>query len=261
LPNTNLPNLNAIGEHLRLARVSRRKTTQADLASATGLDRTVINRIERGEKLPSLDQLIRLAKALDLSLHWFLAGKNRPGSEIPELATELRSLGIVDLFVPGEIVPGAFRPREEVLAIAVSGNSPDPRIIEAIPAVLAWNRWDLLLVEPYAHRYDDRAAHRIGWLADVALTLHKHRGFPGGCPAQSQLTALVRSLTKPKRKDDLGRPTTGGQLPPVSLRWNITYAASLETFRKRAEHLWQELEAFANLQTVIEYMEGRRESL
>jgi hypothetical protein len=28
------------------------------------------------------------------------------------------------------------------------------------------------------------------------------------------------------------------KLPPVSLRWNIGYPATLETFRARAEHLF-----------------------
>jgi transcriptional regulator with XRE-family HTH domain len=231
--------LQHVGNYLHLARVNS-QTTQEHLAKACGVDRSVINRIERGQKLPSLEQLIRLAKALQVSLNWFLTGKNRPGSELSDLAVELRDLGIVDLFVPDETVPGAFRPREQVLALALSGNSPEPRIIEAIPAVLAWNRWDSLLLEPFAHRYDPRAMYRITWLADVALTIHKNQGFPGGCPAKNVLAAFVQSINKPMGDDSLGHPAKKEQLPPVSLRWRITYAATLERFRQRAEDLLHE---------------------
>jgi transcriptional regulator with XRE-family HTH domain len=236
-----LRELQNVGAYLRLARLNSR-ASQEHLAKASGINRSVINRIERGQKLPSFEQLIRLAKALQLSLNWFLTGKNRPGSELSDLAVELRDLGIVDLFVRDEIVPGAFRPREQVLALAVSGNNPEPRIVEAIPAVLAWNHWDWLLLEPYAHRYDPRTVYRIAWLADVALTIHKNQGFPGGCPAKIGLTAFVRSVNKPVAEDSLAHPASNQQLPPVSLRWKITYAATLEKFRKRAEHLLAEQE-------------------
>jgi hypothetical protein len=39
-------------------------------------------------------------------------------------------------------VPGAFRPPEQIVAWAIRGDHPDPRIVEALPAVFAWNRWN-----------------------------------------------------------------------------------------------------------------------
>jgi hypothetical protein len=78
-------------------------------------------------------------------------------------------------------------------------------------------------------------------LADIALTIHANQGFPGGCRAKKELTAIVQSVNKPKEADSLARPATSEQLPPVSLQWNITYAATLDTFRSRAEHLLEEL--------------------
>jgi hypothetical protein len=48
--------------------------------------------------------------------------------------------GLVDLWVNDPVVPWAFRQPEEVVALAVAGESP-ARILKAIPALLAWHRW------------------------------------------------------------------------------------------------------------------------
>jgi hypothetical protein len=198
--------------------------------------------MEKGLILPTLPQLIRLARALAVPLQWFLTGTAAPGTEVPEIALELKSLGVVDLLVPHAAVPGAFRPTEQVLALAVSGNQPEPRIIEAIPAVLAWNRWSPTLLRAYVHSGCDlRVGVRLAWLADVALTIHRNEGFPGGCPHRRELEKCVRWWSKHSTQfaetDDLGRPAPGDDLPPVWKRWKIRYDASLSAFVDRARHL------------------------
>jgi hypothetical protein len=127
-----------------------------------------------------------------------------------------------------------------VLALAVAGNEPNPRIIEAIPAVLAWNRWSPSLLRAYTRPRTSRASIRLAWLADVALTIHRASGFPGGCPQRKNLESLIGPLFKaklPSTKDDLGRPGKESALPPVSKRWMISYDAPLSAFAQRAQHL------------------------
>src|SRR6266581_1851721 len=109
--------------------------TQKDLASKSGIAQARISRMEQGVILPTLPQLLRLARALALPLQWFLNGSTTPGTEGQDMGMELQKLGVVDLLVPHAVVPGAFRPTEQVIALAVSGNQPEARLIEAIPAV------------------------------------------------------------------------------------------------------------------------------
>jgi len=233
-----------LGKHLFLAR-KRACLTQRQLALRTGIGTATINRIERSLRRPTLSQLICLAKVLQVSLQWFLSGSNWPGDDLPDIALELQNLGIVDLVITGIKVPGAFRPREEVVARAVSGKEPEPRIIEAIPAVLAWNRWNVRLLRAFSHTYGKPVLYRIAWLADVTLAIDKHFGFPLKCPGRESLARFLTLIKPPGTavrespggQDSLGRPTTNDRLLPIWRRWNISYAADLTVFRERAEHL------------------------
>jgi transcriptional regulator with XRE-family HTH domain len=238
----NQPELNNLGLHLSAAR-ARLKLTQRQLSSRCRIDQATIVRIERGIRLPTVPQLVQLARALDVSLQWFLTGCNWPDLEPPGLAVELRHLGIVDLLVSDAVVPGAFRPPEQVVAQSVRGDEPEPRIIEAIPAVLAWNDWHARLLHAYASA-DKRTLRRVAWLADIALTIDKHYRFPSGCPGRPHLSRFLRKARQkevgtnvPGPADGLGRPAATGTLPPVWKRWGISYDGGLEAFRQRAEHL------------------------
>ena len=134
-------------------------------------------------------------------------------------------------------MPGAFRLPEEVLALAVSGDRPSTRVVEAVPAFLAWNTWNSLLLRAFAKSQDRRAASRLAWLADIAITIDDSRGFPGGCLGRQSLEAFIKRIPVPKKADSLGYVDKTGRLSPVSKRWNITYPASLEVFRLRAQAL------------------------
>jgi transcriptional regulator with XRE-family HTH domain len=65
------------GEHLRELRASAGLSQEA-LAEKAGLHRNYIGHIERGEKTASLDVLVRLAAALDLSLPELLVRFDSP---------------------------------------------------------------------------------------------------------------------------------------------------------------------------------------
>ena len=214
--------------------------TQKELAVRAGVSQPRVSGIEKGEMLPTLPQLIRLARALLVPLQWFLNGSVVSGTEVPDIALQLQWLGVVDLLVSDAVVPGAFRPTEQVLVLAVTGNQPNPRIIEAIPAVMAWNRWSASRLREYSRPRTSRESIRLAWLADMALTIDRTMGFPGGCPQRKNLELFVGRLSKANlrlRNDDLGRPGEENTLPPVSKRWKISYDAPLSAFAERAQHL------------------------
>lgn len=234
-----------LGRHLFTAR-TRRGWTQRQLAAQCGVDPTAIARMENGQRRPTLNHLTRLAYALRVSLQWFLTGSNRAKEDIPGLVVELHDLGVVDLIASQARVPGAFRPPEQVIALASTGDEPEPRLLEALPAVLAWNAWDPRLLCAYALSYEKRTLYRLAWLADIALTINRLYQFPGGCPARRQLSRFLKRVkppreaeqgVPPRESDGLGRPATEGVLHPAWKRWGISYAGNLAAFRERAVRL------------------------
>jgi hypothetical protein len=181
--------------------------------------------------------LIRLARALDVPLQWFLSATNRPGSELRDIVLELRRLGLIDLWFEEPNVPGAFRHPEEVIAIVVGSETPEARIVEGLPAVLAWNRWRVPLLRGFLR--GQVAARRVAWLADIALAIHRAGGFPGGCPGVKDLTRLVNTIPALDTKswDSLGRSPHDPSRSPIWKRWHVSYPGTLDVFRKRAADL------------------------
>jgi transcriptional regulator with XRE-family HTH domain len=223
-----------------LAEIRRaRGLSQAGLAKRAGLQRQQITFYETGARIPHVSNLLQIAVALDVSLQRLLTGRDRPGSGARDIAIELRSLGLIDLWVEEPVVPGAFRRPEEVVVQAITGNAPEARILEALPAVLAWNRWSSVLLWAHARAAGQRTVYRLAWLADVVLELDRVGGFPGACPGKEDLATFVKRVKKlPARKwDDLGRPAHEPPATPVWKRWRINYAADLAVFRQRAEAL------------------------
>lgn len=70
--------MKTIGEKIKAFRKSK-GMTQAALAEKAGIDRTYINNVEAGRKVPKLNAISRIANALDvhpitLLPDWFLFG-------------------------------------------------------------------------------------------------------------------------------------------------------------------------------------------
>ena len=231
--------LGDLGSHLSRARLERR-LSQAELAARCALSQTQISYFELGQRRPTLDQLVRIAKALDYSIEGLIAGVNRPGNELRHMAVELRSLGIADLWVKDAVVPGAFRRAEELIALAVGGGEPDPRIVEAIPAVLAWNEIDPIVLRAHGLAARPRTTRRLAWLADIALAIDRRGGFPGGCrkrPLERFTRIIPAAAAGPDAWDSLGRPMAKRPTSPIWKRWRINYDADLARFEQRARHL------------------------
>jgi transcriptional regulator with XRE-family HTH domain len=231
--------LRDLGSFLATARLER-GLSQAELAAHCNLSQAQISYFEVGQRRPTLDQLLRIARALEVSIQRLIAGTDRPGTDVRDLAIELRHLGLVDLWVEDPAVPGAFRRAEEVIALAVSGHEPDPRIVEAIPAVLAWNEINPTLLRAYSLMTRPRTARRLAWLADIALAIDRRGRFPGGCQKEP-LARFIRTIrtaaSKPDVWDSLGHPTAKPPTSPLWRRWRIRYDADLAQFEQRARHL------------------------
>ncbi|MDQ2623044.1 MAG: helix-turn-helix domain-containing protein [Actinomycetota bacterium] len=228
-----------IGSHLAGARLQR-GLSQAELAARCGLSQAQISYFELDRRRPALDQLLRVAEALGVSLQRLITGADRPGVGLRDIAIELRHLGLVDLWVESPIVPGAFRRPEELLARAVSSREPEPRVIEALPALLAWNRINPILLRAHGRTTNSRATRRLAWLADIALAIDRRSGFPGGC-RRDQLVRFTQGVPSPSPEsddwDDLGRPMTGAPTSPIWRRWRINHDADLIQFEQRAQRL------------------------
>lgn len=70
--------IGALGGRIRKAR-QMRELTVGDISSRTGIDVKTLRQIESGEMVPPLGQLIRLGKALDMKMGYFIS----PGVEKP----------------------------------------------------------------------------------------------------------------------------------------------------------------------------------
>jgi transcriptional regulator with XRE-family HTH domain len=234
-----VPEIQELGLHLMRARIGR-GLSQSALAEQCSLSQAQISYFELGVRLPALDQLVRIARALDVPIQRFFSGTDRPGNRIKDMAVELRRLGMSDLWMRDALVPGAFRRNEELIALAVSGEEPDPRIVEAIPAALAWNEVSPTLL--HAHGIATETLFRLAWLADVTLTIERQKGFPGGCHKQSlerflKSVGAGKTLSEDIPWDGLGKPVTEPPASPIWRRWRINYAASLQGFEERARSL------------------------
>jgi transcriptional regulator with XRE-family HTH domain len=233
--------------------------SQAELAARCTLSQAQISYFEVGQRRPTLDQLIRIARALEVPVQKLIAGSDRPGTELRDIVIELRRLGIVDLWVKDAVVPGAFRRTEEVIALAVAAHEPEPRIIEAIPAVLAWNPIEPILLRAYGLMMRPHTARRLAWLADITLAIERRGGFPGGCRKEplARLTRIIRTPSAVRTVwDDLGRPLAKHPGSPLWKRWRISYDADLNVFEQRASHL-DELRGPSGVQLPVDRIRGR----
>lgn len=244
---------NQVGRHLEQARKAV-GLTQLALAKAAGINRVQIVRMEAGRIVPRLDEVVRLAEVLKVPIEWFIAGRCMPTYDLRGIALELYRLGIRDLQVSDPRVPGSARHREEVLVIAVSGDRPEPRIVEAVPFLLLQRYYIVELVTAFAGVFDKRALTRLAWLSEIAQTLNRSGAMPhltwsSASAGPAHLYALKKAgeqgLKKPTllpEPDSLGHPGSG-HFSPIWRRWNITYAGTMDDFRRRTIEVHAAFEA------------------
>jgi transcriptional regulator with XRE-family HTH domain len=225
-----------IAENLKRSRRSA-GITQFALARAANLAQSKVSRFESGRHLPDLEDAVKLAIALKIPIERLLTGRWRPSIDLRGIALELFHLGVCDLEIVNPRVPGAFRRKEQILAIALQGDRPDPRIVEAIPFVLSIREFDVPLTLAFAASYDSRIQYRLAWLSELTLFFSKQTSwFPVDLKSERQLNQFVRRAKKPKQPDSLGHPATKSS--PIWQRWNIQYSGTIQSFRARIEEVW-----------------------
>jgi transcriptional regulator with XRE-family HTH domain len=236
----NMPQFDAIrfGANLSRARKSI-GLTQAALAHSANLTRFRVTRMEAGQYLPRLDEIVRLAAALKAPLEWFFSGRWMPTQNLQGIAYELNHLGIRDLEVSEAAIPGSFRYGEEILVLALTGDRPEPRIVEAIPFVLAIREFKPSLTAAFVELHDPRVQTRLAWLSDIALILSRQSGFPA-MKKPSQLRAFIQRGQKSEEPDSLGHPSDK-PTPPAWRRWNVTYSGTIQGFQARSLELSEAL--------------------
>jgi transcriptional regulator with XRE-family HTH domain len=206
-PETPTADLEHLGTYLA---ISRREAglSQAALAARSGLAQQQVSFFEAGLRIPTLPQVLRIAPTLDIPIQRLLTGSDRPGAGTVGLAVELRRLGVVDLRVGDPAVPGLFRRPEEVISLAIEGEAPDPRIVEAIPAALPWADLDPDLL--VGHAKAAGTTRRLAWLADVALAIDRQPASPADA-AMGPWGDFSGTPTSPASPS---RGTTWGSPPP-----------------------------------------------
>lgn len=210
--------------------------TQAALSRQSGVNRIKILRMETGAYSPAWEEVLRLAQALRVPLQRFLNGDTQPSVGLKGIAFELYRLGIHDYLVDSAEVPGAFRRPEQVIADVLAGDCPEARLIDAMPLVLATQQLNAGLALAFADLHDRRVRARLAWLCRVTLAMGRMSVFPVPVRAPEELEKIAREVKKPAEPDDLGHPSSH-RLPPLWLRWNITYGGTMTDFLARARDL------------------------
>ncbi len=224
-----------IGANIKAARISE-KLTQNALAGRSGVSRPQIAKMEAGKIMPQFDEAVRLADALHVSLQKFVTGRNRQGAKLKGIAHELYRLGIRDLIVSDAAVPGAFRLPEEVIALALQGDRPEARVMEAMPYVLSKQRLNPRLALAFSDMSDPRTKVRLAWLCDLTLAIAR-RGILAVTPeVERPLELIAKVVKKPAEVDDLGSPGKG-VTSPIWRRWNINYSGKMDDFILRVHSL------------------------
>ena len=228
-------NASEVGANIKSARISERLTQNA-LAGRSGVSRSQIAKMEAGKIMPQFDEAVRLADALHVSLQKFVTGRDSQGAKLKGIAHELYRLGIRDLIVSDAAVPGAFRLPEQVIALALQGDRPEARIVEAMPFVLSKHRLNPKLALAFSELADPRNEARLAWLCDLTLTIAR-RGILAMTPeVERPLERIAKIVKKPVEIDDLGSPGNG-LTSPIWRRWNINYSGKLDDFILRVQSL------------------------
>ncbi len=206
-------------KRLRARRVER-GWSQAELAGRIGVAQSLVSTWESGAKRPGLDQLRRLAAALDVPILFLLEGHAELDRQ--DTAAELRWWGL-DVH-RGDVPLWAVRRLEETLAEAL--READPRLVDRLPALFTLHpRLEAGLLAAHASRLD--VGRRLGWLRDVTRALVE-LGVGRPSVALAQLDVAAFRPPRDAAWDSLGYPAPDRSvLPAAWQRWRVDYDRSL----------------------------------
>lgn len=162
--------LTAVGPRLRELR-RRRGVTLAGLAAATGISESTLSRLESGQRRPTLELLLPLARAHGVPLDELVGA---PPTGDPRVHIRpIRRNGLT--FMPLSRRPGGTQAFKLIIPAGKHGAAPEPQSHEGYEWLyvlsgrlrLVLGDRDLLLVPGEAAEFDTRVPHWLG-TADAA---------------------------------------------------------------------------------------------
>ncbi len=132
------------------------------------------------------------------------------------------------------------------MVIALSGERPEPRVVEAVPFLLARHKFRASLTAAFAKYHDKRVRTRLAWLSEITTALSRSSAMPLSVESETSLKSLIAQGVKGTDPDSLGHPATG-KLSPIWHRWNITYAGTIDDFLRRTIEVYTAYQAAQTL--------------
>ncbi|MBX5476772.1 MAG: helix-turn-helix transcriptional regulator [Clostridia bacterium] len=124
------PTQKELGERLKELREAAH-LTQAEVARRAECDRSLVSRIERGETAPAYDTLVRIARALDVSLAEVFGGTDER-RDLPDIRKALRNLN-VEVRYGGRVLTDGERERIVDLLDAALALSEEAKSVQSPP--------------------------------------------------------------------------------------------------------------------------------
>ena len=231
-----------IGLRLKQAR-NDAGLTLSELANLTGISVASLSRFESDRAAPGFGDICVIAQQLGWPLLHFATGRKRKGNDTSALATELHYWGLRDLQIAERILLGEVRIFEELFADTLA-RVIDPRVLEALPALLLRNPFETqeLAVQSTAYA----SIRRVGWLSEVAEEIAQKLPRDSFHPEAGRRLHVIQSAAweqPPPTEPDYIGPLTSQEFrdrvwndsPPIARRWYIACDIPLDQFLTRAE--------------------------
>lgn len=229
--------------------------SQAALARALKWPQAKVSRVEQGKRSVTLPELLSFARVFGRSVDQLLgeleAGSGQPpeapalspgfsgayGSE-EEAFSQLARFGV--RFLGGAARPAYYAlPFEEVLLAALRF-SQDPRVFEALPALLLRNAAGVDWTKLTAAAYSLRLQNRLGMVVAAALALKDSADVEGGVWARLEQVhgQLAESkldreeVVGPAPKTEVARAFLRRRTPDWLRFWHGVGSGDLESFRR-----------------------------
>ena len=155
--------------------------SQAELAEKTGMDRSTLSRLERGEYTPSVDQLLCLAEVLGLSLDEVIRDESVAVVSVPRKQVAIAGTGYVGLS----------------LAVLLSQHHDVTAVDIAEAKVEELNRWESPIRDAYIEKYMTEHEERAlsDYIVVAAPTNYDPKTNFFDCSAVESVLKQIRDVT------------------------------------------------------------------
>ncbi|ORI16297.1 helix-turn-helix domain-containing protein [Rhodococcus sp. 1168] len=166
--------ISAVGPRLRVLR-KQRETTLADLSAATGISESTLSRLESGQRQPTLEQLLALARTYRMQVDELIGG---PLTGDPRVHLQpVTRYGMT--WLPLTRRAGGVQAHKLIIPAARFGDTPIPSSHEGYEWLYILNGrvrlvlgdQDLILVPGEAAEFDTHVPHWFSTAADASAEL------------------------------------------------------------------------------------------